>query len=273
MKNLFLPLLLISISTVFSQKKITNSQALNIISKQAMLSQRMAKDKMFKLHNTKNKDSEIELASSVILFEKNIKTLASIPLDTKIQEQITGLELIWIGYKKNILSKKAQSNKKVMEFNDIILDECNKIYDGILKSAKSENSYPYNSKNKPFTTAVIKTNDLKYLSQRLALYYASYFYKTNTFDNEHLKSIIKNIDQRVAKASKIKNENTHITKNINELELEWNDMKTMLNSVTTNEFISPTNSPKPGLIFEKCNNLLKSSDKLSRVYKRTSEIN
>lgn len=58
----------------------------------------------------------------------------------------------------------------------------------------------------------------------------------------------------------------------NELEMEWQKTRTLLKDIAQNNFISMQNSPKPVIIFEKCNEILKSSDQLSRIYKATSLI-
>ncbi len=265
--------LLLSFCFVTAQNKLTNPQIINIITKQSMLIERMAKDKICKTNNIDIINAEIELASSVILFEKNINTLKNIKLPLDIHNKIIEIDLLWIGYKKNILEKGKRSDKKIMRFNDIILSECNKVYQQVLKLSKSSNTYPYNFEDKLFINAITDTYDLKHLSQRLALYYTSYFFKIDKYNPTKFKNIIDTIDEKVAKSVKVKYFNIEATEEIDNLEYEWKTIKNLLITSINNQFISVHSSPKPAIIFEKCNNMLRNSDQLSRVYKAISEIN
>lgn len=272
MNKLILACVFFSFVSLFSQKNITRSQAINIISKQSMLSQRMAKDKIYKTNNRDHSIAQIELASSIILFEKNINTLKNMNFSDNIHQNIIAIELQWLGYKKSIIENSFDSEKRIMNFNEFILNECNTVYLKILEDAKKFNSYPYNTKNRSFSEAVINTYDLKYLSQRLALYYTSYFFKVNKFNHQDFQKIIDDIDFKIQKASIIKNTNKNVATQTNELEIEWKNTKILLNSIIQKEFISVRTSPEPVIIFEKCNKLLKSSDQLSRTYKAINVI-
>ena len=98
MKNLIYILLLSCSFSAFSQQKYTNSQAINIVSKQAMLSQRMAKDKIYKVNNINRSVVTAELNSSLILFEKNIETLQNkIELPPVLNKKVNTLDLLWVG--------------------------------------------------------------------------------------------------------------------------------------------------------------------------------
>lgn len=107
--------------SVFSQKKTTRYQAINTVSKQSILSQRMAKDKIYKTKNRNNSTARTELISSIILFEKNMNTLKNMNSRKDIHKNIIRIELQWLGYKKSILQRAYESDKRIMSFNDIIL--------------------------------------------------------------------------------------------------------------------------------------------------------
>lgn len=259
--------------SVFSQKKLTTSQAINIIGKQSMLLQRMSKDKICKINNVNSSTSEIELASSIILFEKNISTLKVMTLSNEIQNTITEIELLWIGYKKNILNKSLKSGKKTMSYNDIILGQCNKLSKQILLSAKQNKTYPYNFDNTLLTEAVINSNDLKYLSQKLAFYYSSYFFRVNIYNNQNFNQILDEIDSKIEQTSLLKASKPRVAATTNDLQYEWKEMKNILTDIVENEYINKRKSPKPSIIFNKCNKILKNSDILSRTYKEINDVN
>ncbi len=273
MKSLIYFLVLSIYLPVLSQKKVTNSQAINIISKQAMLSQRMAKDKVYILNRVNGVSNiSLELNSSIILFEKNIKTLGSIKLPSNVHKKINTLELLWTGYKENITKSIAKENIKTIVYSDIILEQCNTIYNEILKSSKQENTYPYGSNNDLFIDAVINNNDLKYLSQKLAFYYTSYFYKVNKYKHEEFDKIINDIDFKIKTCSKIKMLNLEIAEKTDELEYDWRLIKEKLTLVLSNKFVSTHSSPTPAFVFENCNKILKDVDQLSRTYKASNDL-
>lgn len=273
MKKIIYILFVFTFYSISAQKKLTNSQAINLVSKQAMLLERIAKAQVNQFCKIEVATSKSELNSSSILFEKNISTLKKIKLTDQIQSEIDLLELLWLGYERNTSKQKRASIKKTLRFNDVIVAECNSIYKSILSLANKNKSYPYNFKNKALTAAVINNNDLKYLSQRLSLFYSSYYYKLTPYDNDNFSKIIKDIDARIQKTLAVKNYNSEISEKTEILVRDWNATKERLLRITKSGFISISGSPKPNLIFKICNKILSNSDKLSRTYKATNDIN
>jgi len=269
-KTISLFFLLIT-SSFFSQKKLTTSQAINIMSKQAMLVERMAKDKISTFCKVETLRATKEKNSSLILFEKNINTLYKIELNPQTKSKIDLLELLWIGYKSNIKNKDKASLNKTLTFNKVVLKQCTKIYNSLIVSANQKKTYPYNFKNPKLTSAVIENNDLKYLSQRLSLYYTTYYYKLKPYNSKQFTDIINNIDNRVSKTISLKRYNLEITKKTKDLEYQWSLIKDSLSNTIKDKSINTAKSPKPSTIFRACNKILSSSDKLSRAYKATNE--
>jgi len=255
---------------VFSQGRITIPQAINIISKQSMLSQRMAKDKIY---NTNSAHGNKGLLSSTIQFENNLSSLKGIDLSDEITNKVTHLELVWLGYKINIEEDSSKSNREIMDYNGIVLDLCQEISKLFLTTARKQNLYPYNTKNVDFEKAYIATNNLKYATQRLALYFTAYYYKIARYNNEEFEEIIATIDEEVNSIQNIKNTNTEYLQDTNAIESEWKHVKNLLSDIRTKKFISVNATIKPEQIYQKSNKLLKLSDLLSRTYKAVNEIN
>ena len=230
-------LLFLSLTNVLAQGRITIPQAINIISKQSMLSQRMAKDKIY---NTNSSSGNRGLLSSTIQFENNLSSLKSIKISEEITKQITHLELMWLGYKINIEDESSESGSEIMNYNCNILNLCQDILSSFLAVAKEQNLYPYNTNNVDFENAYIASNNLKYAAQRLSLYYTSYYYKIAKYNNEEFENIISIIDSEVDKIRTIKNLNNEYVEDTNSIELEWNNILKQLNEVRENKFISVT---------------------------------
>lgn len=275
MKKVFSIVLLLSTISIFSQGKITIPQAINIISKQSMLSQRMAKDRMYKDHSENAKDvSQRKLISSVVQFENNLSSIQSMSLPDEIQAEITHIKLLWFGYKQSVLGdENEQTSTEIMQYNDVVLSVCENVFSNLLKMAKKKKSYPYNTNSPKFSEAYISVNNLKHTTQRLSLYYTAYFYKIAKYDGDTFEGIISDIDYEVQAVSNIKNLNVEYLKRTTQIQNEWESLKKLLIDVRDKKFISVRTSPKPELIYEGSNKLLKLSDLLGRTYKAVNEIN
>lgn len=274
MKKVFSIIVFLGSISVFSQGKITIPQAINIISKQSMLSQRMAKDKMYRDNTDTQDDSQKELISSVVQFENNLNSLQSMSLPEEIQQKITHVKLLWFGYRQSVLGDdNEETSIQIMQYNDVILSVCEQIFSNLLKIAKKNSSYPYNTNNAKFSNAYISANNLKHTTQRLSLYYTAYFYKISKYDSDVFEKIISDLETEVIDVSSIKNLNTEYLERTNKIEQEWEAIKTLLIDVRDKKFISVHTSPKPEIIYEGSNKLLKLSDLLGRTYKAINEIN
>ncbi len=272
MKEKLIFIFLIGFVSAFSQQQITIPQAINIISKQSMLSQRMAKDKIY-TSNTEGQDSERGLISSVVQFENNLSTLKGMYLSEDIKKEITHIELLWIGYKQSIMDAESDSSNDIMKYNDVVLNVCESVFSKLLDVSKKESSYPYNTNNIKFSEAYIAANNLKHTTQRLALYYTAYFYKISKYNNPIFEKIVSDIELQVSSILDIKNLNVEYVENTESINAEWLNIKKTLEDVRNKKFISVHTSPKPEIIYEGSNKLLKYSDLLGRTYKAVNEIN
>jgi|GEM_PF-2824433 len=274
MKKFFSILLVIGSMSMFSQEKLTIPQAINIISKQSMLSQRMAKDRIYK-DFSENKDvSKRALISSVVQFENNLASIQDMVLPKEIQEKVSHIKLLWFGYRESILGDDTDNtSEQIMEYNDVVLSVCEKVFSNLLKIAKENNSYPYNTGSDEFSKAYIAANNLKHTTQRLSLYYTAYFYKVSKYNSDVFEDIIFKIESEVEDISNVKNSNKEYTEKTVQIEDEWSRVKEQIIDVRDKKFISVRTSPKPEVIYEGSNKLLKLSDLLGRVYKAVNEIN
>jgi len=74
MKSLLKTVFILSFTALCAQNKDT-SQALNLVSKETMLIERMAKDRIYLNNGIQVPKATKELNSSIILFERNIEIL------------------------------------------------------------------------------------------------------------------------------------------------------------------------------------------------------
>jgi len=258
-------------SIAFSQNKVTISQALNIASKQSMLCERLAKEKIFKVTNPNNLNTEQKLGVSLIQFEQNIALLKETELSENITTNIVTLEMLWIGYRKNILNNDKSSSIKIMEFNNVMLYHCNNLFESLLNFSKKNKSYPYNTSIKELPNAYKASNNLKYLSQKVSLYYNAYYSKIIPYDPLKLTQITQEIDNSITTILKSKKISNSLNKKIENVNLEWDSLKVSIKKATDDKFTNVLKYPKPEYVLAQTTKLLKDDDLLIRLYKETSE--
>lgn len=273
MKKLINYLFILNICFCFAQKETTISQALNLASKQSMLCERLAKEKVFKVTNPNNYDIEQKLGVSLIQFERNISRLQKMVLPETTLFLIKTTEMLWFSYKKSLLDKDNISTIKTMEYNKIMFYYCEKVFTDILKYAKKNKAYPYNTSLENFSDAYIASNKIKQLSQKLSLFHNAYYSKVNDYDSINYNSIISDIDTAIVTITKIEKSNPAIDEKTKKINQEWNALKTELQNANTTNFEFKEKYPKPDYVLKKSNELLKDADLLTRHYKEQNETN
>lgn len=273
MKKLIKYVFILSFCLAFSQKKVTLSQALNIASKQSMLSGRLAKGKVFKATNN-DSDTKQKLGVSLIQFEQNLSILKQMNLPGDIRLKVVTVEMLWTGYKQAILDSGRASVEKAIDFNDVVTLHTKDIFNSILAISKAREEYPYNSKLPEFPDAYAASNDLKYLSQQLSLYYNAYFSKVKVYDAQVFDSLITEIDNRIVSILKIKEvTDAQIESKTKDLQNKWIVLKSKVEAVAKDFFVIEAQSPKPEYIFKQSDLLLSEADLLTRLYKANNAIN
>lgn len=273
MKKLIKYVFILSFCVAFSQKKVTLSQALNIASKQSMLSGRLAKGKVFKATNN-DSETKQKLGVSLIQFEQNLSILKEMNLPADIRLKIVTVEMLWTGYKQAILDSERASVKKAIDFNDVVISHTKDIFNSILAISKAREEYPYNSKLVEFPAAYTASNDLKHLSQQLSLYYNAYFSKVKNYDAQAFDALVGEIDNKIVDVLKLKEiTDPQIESKTRDLQNKWIVLKSKVEAVAKDFFVTTAQSPKPEYIFKQSDLLLKEADLLTRLYRANNAIN
>jgi len=273
MKKIITYLFLCNLYVSFAQNNTTISQALNIASKQSMLCERLAKEKVFKVTNPNSFNPEQKLGVSLIQFERNISRLQDMPLPEKTLTLIKTTEMLWFSYKKSLIDKDHISTLKTMEYNKIMLSFCEKVFNDILLHAKNNKSYPYNTSKESFPSAYIASNKLKHLSQKLSLFYNSYYSRVNEYNSKDYNAVFSDIDTAMMEIGKLKESSPIISEKTKEIEKEWAALKITLQEVGKSNFEIKEKYPKPEEVLKKNDELLKDADLLTRYYKEQNDTN
>lgn len=273
MKKLINCVFILCFSIGFSQQNTSIPQALNIASKQSMLAARLAKGKIFKATNPGVSDIKQKTNVSLIQFEQNIEILKKMELPSDVQLGVTTLEMLWYGYKKALMDSSPEMLVKTIEYKDVMLDQCTKVYSSILVLSQVKCVYPYNTGAMEFPEAYCASNNLKYLSQNLSLQYNVYYSKLVKFDDDAVDASVGQIDESIVAIGKLKDlASPEIKAKTEAIEKLWVSLREDFTRVQRTNFVITDNYPRPVYIFKQCNKLLEEADLLARLYKANSSI-
>lgn len=219
---------LVLLSKLNAQVKVSVSEAVNIASSQRMLSQRMAKDKVYLTAHKNIKEAEKELKYTIYAFENDLKILKDFAPTEAIKQKIKAEEHAFEFYKKQILDDSKKSLNAVIHTNTLFLDICDDLVTEILNYKKSQATKQTSTNNnsiKPTTEVSQSAGKLRYLTQRLNLYYV-----LNEFDYQNISSlefenIVKTIDQNIDYLTVLDKKNIQIDEEINKIRFDWLKLK------------------------------------------------
>jgi nitrate/nitrite-specific signal transduction histidine kinase len=179
-------------STTFAQA-LTYGNAINIAGKQRFLSQRMGKAFVFKALNIQSDVASKELATSIIIFEENLKALkAFVPEKSNAKILLSKEEVLWDNYKKLLGTDPTKENaQNVFQFNNQILGATNDLVVELIRLAAAQPKKDEES-GASFETIANNTNTagrMRMLSQRLAFYYSAHYLGLNTPNNDIVKQL------------------------------------------------------------------------------------
>jgi len=265
MKKILLLLTLFSINSLFAQT-LTLGQAINMAGKQRMLSQRMAKDKIYKTMNQLTAEVDKELTSSITLFDQNLKLLFNYAPTKEIKYKLEIVDLMWADYKKNLLDKSKVSTSNIFNKNTSMLTSCDNVVKELI--AYSE-SLPKAASTKVYDTTVLSvtianSGKLRYLTQRLTLYYSSTYYKVNKDGTEEIKEAIDMFEKTLALVNSTVVNNSDTEEKISEIYRIWQNLKS---NMYKNDVIAiDRDSMNPVEVYKKANEILNNADQLTNLY-------
>lgn len=266
MKKILLLLTLFSAISLFAQT-LTLGQAINMAGKQRMLSQRMAKDKIYKTMNQLTEEVDKELNSSILLFDQNLKFLFAYAPTKDIKYKLEVVDLMWTNYKKNLLEEGRTSTYNVFNTNTFMLTSCDNVVKELI--AYSE-SLPKTGSSSTYDTSVLSTTiassgKLRYLTQRLTLYYASTYYRVNKDDTEEIKDAIALFEKTLAAVNASVFNNSDTEDKISEIYRIWGKLKSNMYN-KNNEIAINRDSMNPVDLYAKANDILNNAEQLTNLY-------
>ncbi len=232
MKNYYLLLITILLFTnnaLDAQTKIYLSNAVNIAGKQRMLGQRMAKDRVFMAANKNKIAASKELENTIINFEKSLKILEDFAPNETIKHKVTVQSYVFNKYKKAVNSRSLASLNDVIETNTMFLTVCDDVVNELINYSKTLKNEGGNNHQKyvidKIAEATGASGKLRYLTQRLTLYYSLNEFGFKKITPLEIEDISKKIDLNLGYLSVLEFNTLEIDDSLSEVQYYWNQLK------------------------------------------------
>lgn len=264
-----LALLLIILSSIsFAQKKVHLGQAVNIAGKQRMLGQRMAKDKLFLEVGKKTKFVKQEQQKAMAAFELGIKILKDFAPTREVRHKVNIQEFTYKIYKDLILDGSKKSLQEVIACNTLFLAICDDVVTSIIEYSKTAPNTNL-SKNKKYVLENIAkatgaSGKLRYLTQRLTLYFCLNAFDVKKVTPEEIDRIVKTMEKNLNYLTVLEFNTLEIDDSLSEVLYEWAKLKETL--YKNGKVNLRNNNIKPTDFFELCNSILAKANATTKMY-------
>jgi len=258
--------LLIGYNTLIAQEKTYLSEAINIAGKQRMLGQRMAKNKVYITASKRTEIAEIELKETILGFKKGLRTLKDFAPNSTIKHKIEIQEYIFNTYKEAILSKNKSSLNEIIKTNTLFLDVCDDVVTELINHSKSISNNNPNSEYliQHIAEATGASGKLRYLTQRLTLYYAIHKFDINTVTPNEIDLIVKTMEENLNYLTVLEFNTLEIDDALGKVNYYWKQLKDNLykdGKVDINTKNLSTDS-----LYDLCNTILKEANTATKMY-------
>ncbi|MGY5352440.1 type IV pili methyl-accepting chemotaxis transducer N-terminal domain-containing protein [Wenyingzhuangia sp. IMCC45533] len=265
-KTLLFLLITFLSTNLFSQKTQYLSQAVNLAGKQRMLGQRMAKDKLYMEANTKSKAAEKEMEAAIAAFEYGVKYLKTFAPTKTIRYKVDVQEFAFNTYRELITATTKKSMKQVVECNTLFLAICDDVVTGLIDYSKTR---PNNDKNKNYVLQNIAkatgaSGKLRYLTQRLTLYYALNSFDVKKVTPEQIHTIVQTMERNLNYLTVLEFNTLEIDDSLSEVLYYWNKLKSVI--YKDGKVVMKSKKISIEELYDLCNTVLAKANATTKMY-------
>ncbi|MGY5352438.1 type IV pili methyl-accepting chemotaxis transducer N-terminal domain-containing protein [Wenyingzhuangia sp. IMCC45533] len=267
LKHLLTALILVTSIKNYSQKKLHLSEAVNIAGKQRMLCQRMAKAKVYIKASKKTKLADQELEKSMIAFQNGIEILREFAPDDNIKYKIDMQEFTFKTFKKQLTKNNKKALREVIATNTLFLQQCDDVVTSIINYSKTQTNN--NDRNEKYVLENIAkatgaSGKLRYLTQRLTLYYAINAYEFDKVTSDQIDEIVRTMERNLNYLTVLEFNTLEIDDSLSEVLYYWNELKKSL--YRDGKIDLNSKKVQPEELFDLCNTILNKANTTTKMY-------
>lgn len=271
MKNYILIIiaLVFSINKIDAQNKTYLSKAVNIAGKQRMLGQRMAKNKVFIAANKKKIVATKELEKTIVDFEKSLKSLENFAPNDVIKHKITIQGYVFNKYKQAVISRSTSSLQDVIETNTMFLAVCDDVVSEFIKYSKTLPTGAADTHQKYVIDKIAEatgvSGKLRYLTQRLTLYFSLNEFGFKNISPIEINEIVKTMDNSLGYLNVLEFNTLDIDDSLSEVQYYWKQLKGFLynDDGSVNMATKKINAVS---LYDLCNTILAKANATTKMY-------
>ena len=253
-------------------QSLTIGQAVNIAGRQRMLTQRMAKARIYRTMSINTDASQKELNSSITTFEESLKNLLSYAPTPKAKLRFQKVEAAWPEFKVALLNDtSASSMLYIMTHNTRVLTACDEAVQELVAYSQTvtDDTNESGISAEAIANNVNLAGRMRMLSQRLSLYYGAYYTDVDRDGLRVIKTVTSNIQQGLNALTSSEVNSTDIDDALSAALREWDVVREKCTKNGCQGFEFKT--MEPGSLFDTMNKFLNRMDRVTALYASLSK--